>query len=63
MSAIGMVEDAWYEADQARTALAEAASAADEVGRSGVAQALRELFEDMDDLANRISQQREVLRA
>lgn len=63
MGAIGAVEEAHGAATAALVLLEHATNAADDEGRHESAYDLRELYEDMDDLTNRIGQQREALRA
>lgn len=62
MSAIGAVEDAYGAAVDARNELDNAVDCAEGEGNRRVAQELRQINHEMDNLVNRISQQREALR-
>lgn len=61
-AAIGAAEEAQATAAETLTKLHEAADCAEDEGYASVAAELRELWNLMDDVANRIGLQREALR-
>jgi flagellin-like hook-associated protein FlgL len=59
---IGLIEDARGAVGEAGTLLDEAADLAVDKGRTNIARELRKLRDELDDISNRIEQQRTALR-
>lgn len=59
---IGLVEDARGAAQEASQLLDEAADIAGDAGRTNIEAELRKLRDELDDISNRIEQQRTALR-